>query len=134
MKTLQKKYILAAFVIIVIFIGGTFYSFYTQHHMPSTPPVIGPLSNNLSCQEMYSQIETDIKAANYCQGDSDCDVLLLGGEYVSFGCYHFINKEVDKEQFYKNMNIYREKCSRAVDDCTPTPVARCENQKCGPFN
>ncbi len=85
---------------------------------------------NLSCKEMYNNIENDIKNANYCETDSDCDILILGGEYIDWGCYHFINKAVDKDQFYKKMDIYSKQCSEMIDLCVPAPAVQCLAHKC----
>jgi len=69
---------------------------------------------------------------NYCQTDSDCDVLVLGDDYITFGCYHFINKEVDKEQFYQKMRTYvfDRKCTNIINECAPAPEAKCVSNKC----
>ena len=91
---------------------------------------IAPFTGNLSCQEMYKEIENDINKSNYCKVNSDCDVLMLGGWYVNWGCYHFINKTVDKDQFYKKMDIYKQQCSKTINDCASAPSARCVSNKC----
>ena len=84
----------------------------------------------LSCQSLYNEIENDLDKANYCQTDSDCDVLILGGSYIEFGCYHFINKEVDKEKFYDKMSIYNQECSLIINKCAPAPISKCVSGKC----
>ncbi len=89
-----------------------------------------PFAGNLSCEEMYNEIENDINNANYCEIDSDCDVLMLGGQYVDFGCYHFVNNTTDKDQFYKKMDIYGQKCGQIINECAPAPDARCVLNKC----
>ena len=101
-----------------------------SQNVPANPPTIAPFAGNLSCKEMYSEIENDIDNANYCKTDSDCDVLMLGGWYVDFGCYHFVNKNVDKDQFYKKMDIYKQQCSQIINDCAAAPDARCVSNKC----
>lgn len=83
-----------------------------------------------SCQAMYDSIEADLEKANYCSLDSDCDSILLGGQYIKFGCYHYINKAVDKNGFYKKMNAYNQECSKMINDCAPVPEAVCENKIC----
>ncbi len=131
---MNKKFILIPIVILIIIAGGVFYFWYKQQppqvNMPTTPPTIKPLSENMYCKEMYDDIENDINVANYCQTNSDCDVLMLGGEYVAFGCYHFINKGVDKDQFYKKMATYKQKCSHIINRCAPAPDAQCVSNKC----
>lgn len=47
------------------------------------------------CNSLYREIESEVEKSNYCGQDSDCTVLELGGMFVKFGCYHFINKEVN---------------------------------------
>lgn len=88
------------------------------------------ISQPLSCQTQYNDIEDEMDRANYCELDSDCDVLILGGSYVEFGCYHFINKEVDKELFYDKMEKYATKCTRIINKCAPAPDAKCVSNKC----
>ena len=117
---MNKKFILILVVILIIIAGGVYYFWHKQQ----------PFAGNLSCNEMYNEIENDIENANYCKTDSDCDVLMLGGWYVDFGCYHFINKAVDKDQFYKKMDVYKQKCSQMINKCAPAPDARCLSNKC----
>jgi len=83
-----------------------------------------------SCQIMHDEIENDIDASNYCSEDADCDVLILGGSYIEFGCYHFINKAIDKEPFYNKMDIYTIECSTIIDLCAPGPNPKCVSGKC----
>ncbi len=83
-----------------------------------------------SCQIMHDDIENDIIAANYCSEDADCDVLILGGTYIEFGCYHFINKDINKETFYNKMDTYTAECSTIIDLCAPEPNPICVSGKC----
>ncbi len=83
-----------------------------------------------SCRIMHDEIENDIAAANYCSEDADCDVLVLGGWYIEFGCYHFINKDINKEVFYNKMDIYAAECSTIIDLCAPGPNPKCVSGKC----
>lgn len=94
------------------------------------PLTINQPTGDFNCDGMYKEIEKDIKNANYCQLDSDCDVLILGGWYVDFGCYHFINKRVDKEQFYTKMEAYKKKCSQMINECASAPEVKCASNKC----
>lgn len=91
---------------------------------------IAPLSENLSCKEMYDEIENDLDRANFCQTNSDCDYIMLGGSYVRFGCYHYINKDVDKELIYQKMSVYDKKCRDMINKCAPAPTAKCVSNKC----
>ena len=96
-----------------------------------TPPTIKPLSQNLSCKEMYDEIEQDMDNSNYCETDTDCDFILLGDNYVKFGCYHYINKNVNEELIFQKMNIYnKNRCSSIINRCAPTPKAQCVTKKC----
>ena len=84
----------------------------------------------VSCLVDYSSIDKEIKSANYCEVDSDCKVLGLGGSYIEFGCYHFINKNVDEESLINKIDKYSNKCTRIIDDCMPAPKPICINNKC----
>jgi len=97
---------------------------------PTTPSEITPLSESMSCEEMYNEIENDLDNANYCEKDSDCDVIMLGGVYIRFGCYHYVNKNVDKEQIYQKMSAYDKKCRDMINKCAPAPNATCVSGKC----
>ena len=83
-----------------------------------------------SCQSMHDEIENDINAANYCSEDANCDVLILGGSYIEFGCYHFINKDINKDMFYNKMDIYTQECSIIINDCGSLPNPICVSGKC----
>lgn len=88
------------------------------------------VSNVSDCDSEHNQIDKELKQSNFCEKDTDCEIMPLGGEYISFGCYHYINKDIDVESLYKKMNDYWEKCSRIVNDCSPAPESRCLNKKC----
>ncbi len=119
---MNKKFIWILILILVIIASGVIYFLHKQQPEP--------FAGNSSCEEMYNEIENDINDANYCEIDSDCDVLMLGGQYVDFGCYHFVNNAVDKDQFYKKMDVYEQKCSKIINLCAPVPDARCVSNKC----
>jgi hypothetical protein len=82
------------------------------------------------CKTMYGEIDNNLKASNYCTQDADCEAIMLGGEYVQFGCYHYINKAIDKQKIYDKMDRYHSRCSQAIDDCTLAPPAICASGKC----
>jgi len=105
-----------------------------SQNIPTTPPTIKPLSGNMSCDEMYNEIENDLDGANYCEKNSDCDVIMLRSVYIKFGCYHYVNKNVDKEQIYQKMSVYDKKCSSMIDKCAPAPDAQCVSGKCVSIN
>ena len=95
--------------------------------------LIGILTNNSSpvgCSYQANQIDHEVKSANYCSVESDCKVLPLGGQYVEFGCYHYINKDIDGEKIYKKMDDYWNRCTKIIDDCAVAPFPKCLNNKC----
>ncbi|HUW22076.1 MAG TPA: hypothetical protein VMW41_05440 [Candidatus Bathyarchaeia archaeon] len=83
-----------------------------------------------ACMIQYYQIENELNKANYCQVDSDCKEIFLGGKYIEFGCYHFINKTVDKQYFYNKMEKYDSKCTGLIDMCFFAPKPKCVSDKC----
>lgn len=93
------------------------------------PPIISQPSGNFNCEDLYKEIEKDMENANYCQSNADCDVLMLGGSYIKFGCYHFINKEVNKQSFYDKMKKYTSQCSLMINKCARAPEAKCVSIK-----
>ena len=91
----------------------------------------GSINPGGSCQSLYSEIDGDIKKANYCETDADCSTLILGGDYIKFGCYHFVNKDVDKQRFYDKMQGYvSQGCSDIINECAFEPEAKCVEKKC----
>lgn len=123
---MNKQFLL---LILVIIVSGSF-CFWNSQQTEEDNITPLPFNENLSCEAMYDEIENDIDNANYCENDFDCDILMLGGWYIDFGCYHFINKAVDKDQFYKKMDVYKEKCSQIINECASTPNAYCISNKC----
>ena len=91
---------------------------------PNQPPGI------LSCEDLYDEIRSNIEDANYCEIDSDCKTLVLGGTYIDFGCYHFINDEIDESFFYDKMRDYAMQCVEIINECAPAPDAKCVSNKC----
>ena len=87
------------------------------------------------CKSMYNEIEKELEDSNYCTQDSDCDSIALGGFYIEFGCYHYINKNVDKEVIYQKMEKYSNKgCTTMIDKCARAPPAICSSGKCASSN
>lgn len=82
------------------------------------------------CSQIYDQIENDLESANYCETDSDCQILTLGGPYIKFGCYHFINKKFSKEEFRSRMMEYYKQCGEMIDECAWASNATCVSGKC----
>ena len=105
----QKGFVNTALIVLIVVVVGTIgyfmfakkqAPFVQQINNPTPTPQNAPITTNpisqTACQNLHNEIENDLTKANYCQKDSDCSVLVLGGSYVEFGCYHFVNKDVDK--------------------------------------
>lgn len=114
-------------VAIIIFVAS---AAFVVINKPFDPLIISQPSGDFVCEDLYNEIENDLDRANFCKENSDCDVILLAGWYIDFGCYHFINKNVDKEQFYKKMEVYKQKCGDIINECSPAPEATCVSEKC----
>jgi hypothetical protein len=128
---MEKKHIFLIIFAIVVVAGAGFWLMATFSEPKSIEPItIHQPSGNFNCEDMYDEIENDLNRSNYCQSDSDCSVIMLGGWYVEFGCYHFINKDVDQEQFFTKMDAYKEKCIQAINKCAAAPDAKCVSNKC----
>jgi len=112
---MKNKFIFSALAVVVIIAISLFLLF------GKTP----------TCNFMYNEIEKELENLNYCTQDSDCDSIMLGGQYIEFGCYHYINKNVDKDSIYQMMEKYRNKgCTTIIDKCARAPPAICSSQKC----
>jgi|SRR3989344_6237899 len=120
----QMKITLSIAVIALLGVSGIF----LLQKKSSTPSSFSTTTR--SCDQMYDDIERDLDAANYCESESDCDVLMLGAAYVKFGCYHFINREANKEAFYQAMDLYNIRCNRLINECAPAPKPSCVSNKC----
>ena len=83
-----------------------------------------------ACKAEYESIDQALKAANYCEHDEDCKVLPLGGIYIQFGCYHFINAKEDDKKLYQRIEAYHQRCARMIDDCDAAPRPVCSSGKC----
>ncbi|MBU0707967.1 hypothetical protein KKG41_06370 [Patescibacteria group bacterium] len=103
---------------------------YIKNTKADTPVEIVALTEGQTCEEMYDSIENDLDNANYCDQDSDCDAILLGGRYMEFGCYHYINKNIDQSSILQNMYIYDEKCDEMINDCDLALEAQCVSGEC----
>lgn len=136
MERKQKILIIIAIVVITGFgfwLTNTFYKSKSTQPITASPNrtiAINKPSSNFNCKDMYDEIENDLDKANYCQIDSDCSVIVLTGSYIDFGCYHFINKDVDQKQFFTKMDAYEQKCSEKINECAPAPNVKCVSSKC----
>jgi hypothetical protein len=88
------------------------------------------MCNKNNCDLLYNQIDNEIKSLNYCNIDSDCKDIPLGGGYIAFGCYHYVNINTDEKKIYSEMDNYWDKCGQIIDECGSSPPAKCVNGKC----
>ena len=84
-------------------------------------------NGEFNCDDAYQDIRNDIDEANFCEEDEDCTVLILGGTYIDFGCYHFINKAVDTDPIFEKLMEYADYCVDIINDCAPSPDYRCDS-------
>ena len=89
-----------------------------------------PIVKGATCTQLYHEIDQELKNANYCETDADCDSIMLGGRYVAFGCSHYVNKSLDQEAMYDKMDIYEEKCDQMINDCVIPATPSCVAGKC----
>lgn len=82
------------------------------------------------CRAAYTKIDEELKKANHCTIDSDCSVLPLGGRYVAFGCYHYVNKDTKIDDILSKISDYSQKCSKMINDCMQAPPVHCVNNRC----
>jgi len=125
-----RNIVLVTLILVLAAIVGYFVLRKPVTTTPAGPlPTTHPTSKN-ACQNLYDEIENDLTQANYCQNDSDCDVLNLGSSYIAFGCFHFVNKAVDKNRFYEKMRVYDQSCTDIIDECAPAPKPSCVASRC----
>jgi len=93
-------------------------------------PVINSFIFPKSCKSLHDGIEKEFEDANFCNQDSDCKTMSLGGQYITFGCYKFVNKSTNEQALYDKMEKYYQKCTSPIDECMPTPESVCVNNKC----
>lgn len=142
-----KLIIVLIFVaIFAIFIKESFYKYYdeTNHSQQNLS-----VENNLSwteentseensdepihCSSIYLEIEEMMDEMNHCVSNDDCDVLILGADYIEFGCYHFINKNENKQKIFEKMDKYNEDCGQIINKCASSPKAKCHKGECVMF-
>lgn len=126
----MKKIIIFSSVILLFLLASCIQKQTPKPTTTNQPPIIKPIQGDFDCQQMHDEIENDLTNANYCQTDTDCEPITLSSVYVVFGCYHYVNKEIDKEQIYNKMDKYIAKCSRIIDKCATAPEAKCDLGKC----
>ncbi|HAS53636.1 MAG: hypothetical protein A2X56_12170 [Nitrospirae bacterium GWC2_57_13] len=84
------------------------------------------------CVRMHDEIEDDFKKANFCETDTDCKVVQLGGWYIDFGCYKFVNVSINEDELLDKVHRYKAdlKCSGKINDCASSGTPVCINKKC----
>ncbi len=92
--------------------------------------IIAALSTALIASQKIKElyIKQEIKQANYCEADSDCENAVRGGQ-CPFGCYAYVNRnEVNKVSSL--INSFRSTC---VYSCVSCLGVKCEDKKCQPI-
>ena len=97
-----------------------------------------PTPSEKSCKQLREEIENDFDVANYCEQDSDCKAIQLGGAYVELGCYKFVNVATDKNKFLERGGLldrrrveeYDKKCGQVSYKCAIAPQPTCVSGKC----
>jgi len=84
------------------------------------------------CDALHDEIENDFKKANFCSADSDCKVIRLGGWYIDFGCYKFVNAATNEDELLAKIEKYKDvmKCSGKINDCMSSGTPICVKKKC----
>ncbi len=97
-----------------------------------TGPAFSGTATQAECAQLHDEIENDFKKANFCETDSDCKVVRLGGWYIDFGCYKFVNSVTNEEELLDKIHRYKDelRCSAKIDDCASSGTPVCINRKC----
>ncbi len=84
------------------------------------------------CDLLHDEIENDFIKANFCKADSDCKVVQLGGWYIDFGCYKFVNVATKEDELFAKIEKYKDKmhCSGMINECMHSRTPVCVNNKC----
>lgn len=89
-------------------------------------------ASTAECDALHDEIESDFKKANFCDTDSDCKVIQLGGWYIDFGCYKFVNIATREDELLAKIEKYKDvmRCSRKINECMSPGKPVCVNKKC----
>jgi hypothetical protein len=89
-------------------------------------------TSQAKCDALHDEIENDFVKANFCTMDSDCKVVRLGGWYVDFGCYKFVNAATREDELFAKIEKYKDVmgCSRIINDCMSPGTPVCVDKKC----
>ncbi len=85
-----------------------------------------------ACQKLHDEIENDFRTANHCEKDSDCKFVRLGGWYIDFGCYKYVNAATDEIALFDKIERYKDKmrCSAKINECMEPGSPVCVQGKC----
>jgi len=85
-----------------------------------------------ACQALHDEIENDFRTANHCTVDSDCKFIRLGGWYIDFGCYKYVNASTDGHALLDKIERYKDKmrCSAKINECMDAGSPACVQGKC----
>ena len=122
---MKKKLYIA--VIFLIFLCNSAYA--DSAEQSNAQKINGKFSPS-HCKAVYEGVQNELEKSNYCEQNSDCRTMELGGPLVEFGCFHFVNKSVNTQEIYKRMIQYHQQCSGIIDDCSPSPKPVCVKNKC----
>ena len=122
---MNLKYIFII-LILAILVGGGILWWATKQELPEVefPPLLS------HCERWYNDIEEAFQEANFCERDQDCKDIALGGPYVEFGCYKFVNIATDEDELLKRVGEYDKECAPAINKCALAPGAACVSNKC----
>jgi hypothetical protein len=82
------------------------------------------------CEKLRKEIDNLWIEANYCNQDSDCKAIQLGGEYIEFGCWRYVNKDYNTDEIFQKLDSYVNTCPIPVNKCMPAPESVCRENKC----
>lgn len=125
------KYILLVIILAAVAGGAIWHYWSTIKEIDFKKPLAEFISlKQPTCQELRNQIENAFKNANFCEKDSDCKTMELGGQYTEFGCFKFVNVKTDEEAIFKKMATFWKRCSQMIDECASRPAVVCIDKKC----
>ena len=121
---MKTKYLTIGIIILILLITVFIIGCFQNPYVPLNE------SETEFCEQLYNEIEEELDNSNYCNSDSDCTYIMLGGAYIEFGCYHYINKDIDGTKIYEMMDGYLDRCFKMINKCAPAPEATCVSNKC----
>jgi len=89
-------------------------------------------TSKTECDALHDEIENDFKKANFCKTDGDCKFVRLGGWYIDFGCYKYINTATKEDELFAKIEKYKDvmRCSRKINECMSPGKPVCVDKKC----